>query len=62
MEVFDMTDGLLFRYGCLAFSILLVIIYFSKKRINTIENKLYSWIIVINLFGLVIDIIFGLFN
>jgi len=51
-----MTDGLLFRYGCLAFSILLVIIYFSKKRINTIENKLYSWIIVINLFGLVIDI------
>lgn len=51
-----MTDGLLFRYGCLAFSILLVIIYFSKKRLNTIENKLYSWIIVTNLFGLLIDI------
>lgn len=56
MEVFKVTDGLLFRYGCLAFSILLVIIYFSKKRLNTIENKLYSWIIVTNLFGLLIDI------
>lgn len=51
-----MTGGLLFRYGCLAFSILLLIIYFSKKRINTIENKLYSWIIVTNFFGLIIDI------
>ena len=51
-----MTDGLLFRYGCLAFSILLLIIYFSKKRINTVENKLYSWLIVTNLFGLIIDI------
>lgn len=56
MEVFKVTDGLLFRYGCLAFSILLLIIYFSKKRINTIENKLYSWLIVTNLFGLIIDI------
>lgn len=51
-----MTDGLLFRYGCLAFSILLVTIYFSKKRIGTIENKLYAWLIISNLLGLLIEI------
>lgn len=58
---------------CSAFySFLLLIVYFSKKRLNTIENKIYSWLIVTNFFGVILAIlcymttikaeIFGVFN
>lgn len=38
------------------FLILLMFIYFTKKRINTFETKLYSVILILNLVGLIIDL------
>ena len=42
-----MTVGLILPAGCVFFSVLLCMIYFSKKRINNYENKLYSCIVVV---------------
>jgi hypothetical protein len=37
--------------------IVLIIIYFSKKRINSIENKIFSSLIITNLIGVILDLI-----
>jgi len=58
---------------CSAFYILLLlIVFFSKKRLESLENKLYSWLIITNFFGIVLAIFafmtmanyetFGIFN
>ncbi len=41
----------------LIFLILLVIVYFSKKRVNYIENKVYSFLIISSLIGTIIEVI-----
>ena len=42
---------------CSAFYILLLlIVFFSKKRLNTIENKIYSTLIITNFFGVILAI------
>jgi len=42
---------------CSAFYILLLlVVFFSKKRLNTIENKIYSWLIITNFFGVILAI------
>ena len=42
---------------CSAFYILLlIIVFFSKKRLESIENKIYSWLIVTNFFGVILAI------
>ena len=42
---------------CSAFYImLLLIVFFSKKRLSSIENKIYSWLIITNFFGVIIAI------
>ena len=33
-----------------------MVAYFSKKRLNSYENKVYSWLIISNFFGLVIEL------
>ena len=48
-----MTIGLLIPATCLFFSVLLNIVYFSKNRLNNLENKLYKFIVVSNLVALV---------
>lgn len=50
-----MTVGLILPAGCVFFSVLLCMIYFSKKRINNYENKLYSCIVVVNLISLLFE-------
>lgn len=45
-----------FSICCFIFVSLFTIFYFSKERINTIDTKLYSSILICNLFGLVLDI------
>ena len=37
--------------------IVLIIIYFSKKRINSIENKIFSSLIITNLIAVILDLI-----
>ena len=42
---------------CSAFYImLLLIVFFSKKRLSSIENKIYSWLIITNFFGVIIAV------
>lgn len=42
---------------CLLFSIMVLILYFSKKRVNNIENKTYSVLLIINIFGLILELL-----
>ena len=48
---------LLYSVTCLIFLFLLLIIYFTRQRIDSIENNIFSAIMVSNAIGLVIEII-----
>ncbi|MDD3392072.1 MAG: ATP-binding protein [Bacilli bacterium] len=51
-----MTSGIYFPLCCLFFSIQFMLVYFSKKRVNNIENKIYKVMIISNFIGLIIEI------
>lgn len=40
----------------LLYSIMVAIVYFSKRKINTVENKIYSFLMKINVFGLLLEL------
>ena len=48
-----MNNSMFLTIACLFFSTLLTIIYFSKKRFDKLENKVYSSIVINNLVALV---------
>lgn len=50
-------SSLYFQISSLFYVLLLVVIYFSKKRLVSIENKIFSFMIVTNLIGIFLDII-----
>ena len=56
-----MENGIFFSITSLFYSFLIVIVFFSKERINTIENKIYKRLIIFNLFGLLYEIFVGTF-
>ena len=37
--------------------IMIMLIYFSKKRVDNLDNKIYSTILVLNSVGVVVDIL-----
>ena len=41
----------------LVYSFMLMIVYFSKKRLNTPENKVYRLLIIVNFVGIILDVI-----
>lgn len=41
----------------LIYSFMLMVVYFSKKRLNTPENKVYKLLIIINFIGIILDVI-----
>ena len=49
-----MYSGMLLPMCSCFFSLLLIFIFFSKKRLNLLENKLYSYMIIITLFDSII--------
>ena len=51
-----MNVGFTFSVVSLFYSILLTIIFFSKERLITLENKVYSWAIIANLIGVILAI------
>lgn len=51
-----MSVGFTFSACSLFYSILLTIVFFFKKRLETIENKIYSYLIVTNLVGVILAI------
>lgn len=49
-----------FAICSLLYITLLVIVYFSKKRVDSAENKIYAWLIASNFVGVLLDFISGL--
>ena len=45
-----------FAICCLIFLSIISIVYFSKKRINNMDNKIFSVLIILNLIGICIDV------
>ena len=41
----------------LIYSFMLMIVYFSKKRLNTPENKVYKLLIIVNFVGIILDVV-----
>ena len=54
-------DTLILPFASLLLSILITIVYFSKKRIKTIETKIYSNLLIINLIDSVLTIVTFIF-
>lgn len=51
-----MTSGNLLTIGSIFYSLMLMIIFFGRKKIKTLENKIYSYLIITNFFGLLIAV------
>ncbi|MBR3209527.1 MAG: response regulator [Bacilli bacterium] len=49
-------DGLFFPICALPFAFLIVVLFFNKDHINSEETRIYKWLIVLNFFGLLIEI------
>ncbi len=52
-----MSTGKFFLFEALVYLLLLVVVFFSKKRLKNSENKIYSYLIIIAVVELVIEII-----
>ena len=52
----NMSASFTFSAVSFFYSLLLTIIFFSKKRLKTIENRIYSWAIISNLIGVVLAV------
>lgn len=52
-----MTVGLILPLGCMFFSGLLLVVYFSKKRIDNYENKIYKGLLIVNFISLIMEFI-----
>ena len=45
-----------FSICCFVFLIIIACTYFSKEKINNMDNKVFSILILINLLGIIIDV------
>ena len=52
-----MNSTIFFTICSFFYSILLCIVYFSKERIKSVENKIYSWLLLVNLVGILIELV-----
>lgn len=52
-----MKTGIYFLIQSLFFSILLIIVFFNKKRLETTENKIYSYLIITSLIEIILELI-----
>lgn len=50
-----MGSGIFFPISAIFVSTLILLMFFYRKHINTVETRLYSWLITINFFGLIIE-------
>lgn len=48
---------ILIQVTCLVFSLILVITFFVRKNYNSLENKLFKWLMISNNIGLVLELI-----
>ena len=52
-----MSSGNFLTMGSVFYSILLLIVFFSKKTFKSLENKIYSYLIVCNFIGLILAVL-----
>ena len=52
-----MGNGNILTYGSVFYSMLLIVVFFSRQRLKTFENKIYSMLIISNFCGLIIAIL-----
>ena len=52
-----MSTGKFFLFEALIYLLLLVVVFFSKRRLRNLENKIYSYLIIIALIELVLEIV-----
>ena len=52
-----MGTGIYFPISALLFSLLIMLLFFLKEHINTMETKLYGAIVITNFLGLIIEIL-----
>ncbi len=52
-----MIVGITFISCSLLYSFMLLVVYYRKQRINSIENKIYSALVRMNVFGLVLELL-----
>lgn len=52
-----MSTGKFFLFEALVYLLLLVVVFFSKKRLKSLENKIYSYLIIIAVIELITEII-----
>ena len=52
-----MKTGIYFLIQSLFFSILLIIVFFNKKRLETTENKIYSYLIITSLVEIILELV-----
>ena len=50
--------GLFLNLVCMGFLIFLLIIYFSKKNMNNMDNKVYRYILISDFFMILFELIF----
>lgn len=50
-----MGSGIFFPISAIFVSTLILLMFFYRKHINTVETRLYSWLITTNFFGLIIE-------
>ena len=54
-----MTATIYLSVACFFYTILLMIVYFSKKRLKNVENKIFSKLVLITFFSIIIEISCG---
>lgn len=56
-----MGNSIYFQVCSIFYIVLLICIYLSKKRVNTVENRMFIVLAIINFFGLILDV-FSIFT
>ena len=51
-----MNYTIFFTICSLFYSVLIGTAYFSKRRIKSVENKIFSWIIITNFIGIILEL------
>ena len=51
-----MGNSIFFQIASLFYVVLLAIVYFSKRRLNSIDNKIYKYLIIVNIVALFLDV------
>ncbi len=57
-----MNNSIYIQISAFIYSIVLMLVYFNKKRYRSFENSVYSLLVICNFLGLIIDIALGIFS